>query len=66
MAGPPKGSPRPSHTPEHEHLLMFVERLRLRAEAFRKALQDEARTVRARIDEHRVRQAKRRQGRGMD
>ena len=39
---------------------MFVEQLRLRAEAFHRTLQDELRTVRALIDEQRVRQAKRR------
>jgi hypothetical protein len=64
MAGPSKKSLRPSLTPES--LLMFVEQLRLRTEALHKALQDELRALRARIDEQRVRQAKRRHGRGMD
>jgi hypothetical protein len=39
---------------------MFVEQLRLRADAFHSAIQDEVRRVRALIDEQRVRQAKRR------
>ena len=58
MTGPSKKSLRPSLTPEH--LLMFVEQLRLRADAFRRTLQDELRRIRALIDEQRVRQAKRR------
>jgi hypothetical protein len=46
---------------------MFVEQLRLRADAFHSRLQDELRTVRALIHEQRVQQAKRRgHGRRMD
>jgi hypothetical protein len=58
MAGPSKQSRRPSLTPEN--LLMFVEQLRLRAEAFHRTIQDEILRLRALIDEQRVRQAKRR------
>jgi len=57
MAGPSKKSLLPSLTPEN--LLVFVEQLRLRADAFHRTLQDELRRVRALIDEQRVRQAKR-------
>jgi hypothetical protein len=39
---------------------MFVEQLRLRADEFRRTIQEELRTGRALIEEHRVRQAKRR------
>jgi hypothetical protein len=47
-----------------EHLLVFVERLRQQAEEFQRTLEEELRTVRALIEERRVRQAKRRgQGR---
>ena len=65
MPGPSRPSLRPCTTPEH--LLMCVEQLRLRADAFHRKLQDEIRTVRALIYEQRVRQAKRRgHGRRMD
>ena len=49
---------RPSLTPDN--LLMFVEQLRLRAEAFHRTVQDDLRKVQALLDEQRVRQAKRR------
>ena len=39
---------------------MFVEQLRLRADAFHRTVYDELRRVEALIDEERVRQAKRR------
>jgi hypothetical protein len=64
LARPSRKSLHPSLTPEN--LLTFVEQLRLRAEAFHNVLRDELRTLRTRIDEQRVRQAKRRRGRGMD
>jgi hypothetical protein len=58
LAEPPKKSLRSSPTPEN--VLMFVEQLRLRADAFHKTIQDELQRVQALIGEQRVRQAKRR------
>ena len=58
MSGP---STHPSPSPgEPEHLLVRVERLRQQAEDFQRRVEDEIRTVRAILEEERVRQAKRR------
>jgi hypothetical protein len=45
---------------EPENLLVRVERLRRQAEDFQRRVEDEIRTVRALLEEERVRQAKRR------
>ena len=58
MFGPSKRSSPSSNRPEN--LLMFVERLRQQAEEFQRTIEDELRTVRALIEDLRVRQAKRR------
>ena len=50
-------SPSPG---ESENLLVRVERLRRQAEDFLRTIKDEVRTVRALVEEERVRQAKRR------
>lgn len=43
-----------------ENVLVYVERLRQQAEEFQRMVEEELRTVRALIEEVRVRQAKRR------
>jgi hypothetical protein len=53
-------SPAPPSPSQPENLLEFVERLRQQAEAFQRTVEEELRTVRARIEELRVGQAKRR------
>jgi len=58
MPEPSKRSSPSSIRPEL--LLVFVERLRQQAEAFQRTVEGESRTVRALIEELRVRQAKRR------
>jgi hypothetical protein len=58
MSRPSKKSS--SFSGEPENLLAYVARLRLEAEAFQRTVEDELRTVRALIEEWRVRQAKRR------
>ena len=61
MSGP-STPPSPS-SGEPENLLVCVERLRQQAEDFQRSIEDEIRTLRALLEEERVRQAKRR-GRG--
>ena len=65
MSGPSKKSSPSSGKPEN--LLVYVERLRQRAEAFNKTVEEDLRTTRELLEELRVRQAKRRgHGRRMD
>jgi hypothetical protein len=65
MSGPSKKSSPFSGT--SETLLVYVEGLRQRAEAFNKTVEEDLRTTRALLEELRVRQAKRRShGRPMD
>ena len=58
MSGPSTHSSPSSG--EAENLLVRVERLRRQAEDFLRTIKDEVRSVRALIEEERVRQAKRR------
>jgi hypothetical protein len=65
MSGPSKNSSPYSGTPEN--LLMQVEQLRQEAADFQRTVEDELRTVRARIEALQILQAKRRgHGRRMD
>jgi hypothetical protein len=58
MSGPSrKSSPSSDNL---ENLLVYVERLRQQAEEFQRTVEEELRTLRAFINEWRVRQAKRR------
>jgi hypothetical protein len=58
MSGPSKKSSPSSD--KLENLLEFVTRLRQQAEVFQRAVEEDLRMLRARIEELRVRQAKRR------
>ena len=65
MSGPSKNSPPYSGTPENP--LTRVEQLRQEAAAFQRTIEEELRTLKARIEEVQVSQAKRRgRGRHMD
>jgi hypothetical protein len=65
MSGPSKKS-SPSSDDAH-NLLVRVQRLRLEAHEFQRTVEEELRTVRARLEELQVRQSKRRgHGRRMD